>query len=127
MIGRPLAHTLAEAIRFALPFGGVPLASLAIGQAAGPFVGVSRVGGALLLIAIAAIVGTGVFNLAVLLGLTSWVVYGRVARAMALSLREREFVLSAVTQGASSVWNMRKHLLPNVLPQMLIVGSLVRI
>ncbi|AMN44038.1 ABC transporter permease [Rhodoplanes sp. Z2-YC6860] len=77
----------------------------------------------LLLIAIGAIIGTGVVNLAVLLGITSWVVYGRVARAMALSLREREFVLSATTQGATAAWNIRKHLLPNVLPQMLIVGS----
>jgi len=77
----------------------------------------------LLLIAVAAILGTGVIKLAILLGLTSWVAYGRVARAMALSLREREFVLSATTQGATAFWNIRKHLLPNVLPQMLIVGS----
>lgn len=49
VIGRPAAHLLAEALRFCFPFGGVPLASLAIGQAAGPFVGVVRVGGALLL------------------------------------------------------------------------------
>lgn len=77
----------------------------------------------LLLIAVTAVVGSSVFNLTLLLGITSWVSYGRVARAMALSLREREFVLSAVTQGASPIWNMWKHLLPNVLPQMLIVGS----
>lgn len=77
----------------------------------------------LLLIAVTAIVGPSVINLAILLGVTSWVAYGRVARAMALSLREREFVLSATTQGASATWNIRKHLLPNVLPQMLIVGS----
>jgi peptide/nickel transport system permease protein len=77
----------------------------------------------LLLIAVAAILGTGVFKLAIVLGVTSWVVYGRVARAMALSLREREFVLSATTQGATAAWNIRKHLLPNVAPQMLIVGS----
>lgn len=49
VIGRPAAHTLAEALRFSFPFGGVPLASLAIGQAGGPFIGVVRVGGALLL------------------------------------------------------------------------------
>ena len=49
VIGRPLAHTLAEAIRFSLPFGGVPLASLPIGQASGPFAGVVSVGGAVLL------------------------------------------------------------------------------
>jgi peptide/nickel transport system permease protein len=77
----------------------------------------------LLLIAVTAIVGSTVFNLTLLLGLTSWVAYGRVARAMSLTLREREFVLSAITQGASPAWNIRKHMLPNVLPQMLIVGT----
>lgn len=77
----------------------------------------------LLLIAVTAIIGSNVFNLTLLLALTSWVAYGRVARAMSLTLREREFVLSAITQGASPTWNIRKHLLPNVLPQMLIVGT----
>lgn len=77
----------------------------------------------LILIAVAAIVGSTIPVLVLLLALTSWVAYGRVARAMAMSLREREFVLSAVTQGASATWNIRKHLLPNVMPQMLIVGS----
>ena len=47
--GRPAAHTLAEALRFCFPFGGVPLASLAIGQAGGPFASVVRIGGVLLL------------------------------------------------------------------------------
>jgi peptide/nickel transport system permease protein len=77
----------------------------------------------LLLIAVTAMLGSTVINLTILLGLTSWVAYGRVARAMSLSLREREFVLSAITQGATPAWNIRKHLLPNVLPQMVIVGS----
>lgn len=77
----------------------------------------------LLLIAVTAIIGPSVVNLAIILGLTSWVAYGRVARGMTLSLREREFILSARTQGASATWNIRQHLLPNVLPQMLIVGS----
>ena len=49
VVGRPAAHTIAEAIRFCFPFGGVPLASLAIGQAASPFVGIVRIGGVVLL------------------------------------------------------------------------------
>ena len=49
VVGRPAAHTLAEALRFCFPFGGVPLASLAISQASGPLVSAVRVGGALLL------------------------------------------------------------------------------
>ncbi len=48
-IARPAAHTLVEAIRFSVPFGGVPLASLAIAQAGGPLLGLARVGGVMLL------------------------------------------------------------------------------
>ena len=49
VIGRPAAHTLAEGLRMVFPFGGVPLASLPIGQAGGPFAGTVRLGGVLLL------------------------------------------------------------------------------
>jgi peptide/nickel transport system permease protein len=77
----------------------------------------------LLLIAVTAVIGPSVILLTILIGVTSWVSYGRIARAMVLSLKRREFVLSAVTQGAGAGWNIRKHLLPNVLPQLLVVAS----
>lgn len=77
----------------------------------------------LLLIAVVAVVGAEVGTLIILLGVTSWVAYGRVARAMTLSLREREFVLAATAIGASATWNLRKHVLPNIASQMIIIGS----
>lgn len=49
VIGRPAAHTLAEALRFSFPFGGVPLASFGISQIDGPFGGIARVGGVILI------------------------------------------------------------------------------
>lgn len=49
VVGRPVAHTLAEALRLVFPFGGVPIATMAIGQAGGPLLGIARVGGMLLL------------------------------------------------------------------------------
>jgi len=49
--------TLAELVRWTWPFGGVPLASLAIGQVAGPLAPVLRVGGALLLLLVTVLVG----------------------------------------------------------------------
>jgi apolipoprotein N-acyltransferase len=49
VIARPAAHTLVEAMRLVVPFGGVPLATIAIGQAGGPLLGVARVGGVILL------------------------------------------------------------------------------
>lgn len=48
-IARPAAHTLIEALRLVFPFGGVPVATLAIGQAGGPLLGLARVGGVVLL------------------------------------------------------------------------------
>jgi apolipoprotein N-acyltransferase len=52
--------TLAELVRWSWPFGGVPLANLAIGQVAGPFAPVLRVGGALLLLAVTVLAGSAV-------------------------------------------------------------------
>jgi apolipoprotein N-acyltransferase len=49
VIGRPAAHTLAEVLRFSFPFGGVPLASMGIAQVGGPFLGVARLGGVILI------------------------------------------------------------------------------
>ena len=49
LVGRPAAHTLAEALRFSFPFGGVPLASMGIAQVGGPLGGVARVGGVILI------------------------------------------------------------------------------
>ncbi len=57
-LGLPAAITLVEAVRFAFPFEGVPLASVAIGQAAGPLAPLARLGGALLLTLVT--VGLGV-------------------------------------------------------------------
>jgi apolipoprotein N-acyltransferase len=49
IVGRPIAHSLVEALRFSFPFGGVPLASLGISQVSGPLAGVARVGGVVLI------------------------------------------------------------------------------
>ena len=59
----PLAHTLAEALRFSFPFGGVPLATLAISQAASPIGPLVRVGGPLLLTYVVIQVGFLLANL----------------------------------------------------------------
>jgi apolipoprotein N-acyltransferase len=53
----PAALTVAEAVRFSFPFGGVPLASLAIAQVDGPLAALGGVGGALLITFFTAFVG----------------------------------------------------------------------
>ncbi|MCU1345912.1 MAG: lnt, partial [Acidimicrobiia bacterium] len=47
LIALPAALTLAEAARWRFPFGGVPLATLAMTQASTPWAVVARIGGAL--------------------------------------------------------------------------------
>lgn len=77
----------------------------------------------ILLVLVVAVVGVSPVKLAVILGLTYWVGYARVSRVIALSLKERDFVLAAKTFGASSTWIIRRHLLPQVIPQLAIMGS----
>ena len=77
----------------------------------------------LLLIASVAALGSSVPILIIVLALTFWVRYGRVARALALTMREREFVLSSRTQGAGNLWILRKHLLPTVMSQFVVLGT----
>ncbi len=53
----PAAFVLAELLRWSWPFGGVPLATMAIGQVTGPLSPAVRIGGPLLLTALAATAG----------------------------------------------------------------------
>jgi peptide/nickel transport system permease protein len=72
-----------------------------------------------------ALFGSGVDNLIVVLGLTSWPLLARVVRADALSLRERDFVVAARSLGASDARILVRHLLPNLLPSVIVVVSLL--
>ncbi|MBC8363569.1 MAG: apolipoprotein N-acyltransferase [Actinobacteria bacterium] len=63
-VGLVGAVTLAEFVRWSVPFGGVPLATLPMGQAGGPLAPVVRVGGPLLLVALVVVIGVGLSALA---------------------------------------------------------------
>jgi ABC-type dipeptide/oligopeptide/nickel transport system permease subunit len=78
----------------------------------------------LLAIAIVAIIGPGLRNIIIALVITSWVIYARLVRGETLSLREREFVLSARGLGASRLSLMVGHILPNVLAPIMVVATL---
>ena len=69
--------------------------------------------GILLAIAILAYVGRGFGPLVLALSATAWVGYARVARSMALSLKERDFVLAARASGARAPRTVLRHLVPH--------------
>ncbi len=75
------------------------------------------------LIVIAAL-GPSLLNLVIVLALTGWTRYARIVRGEVLSLREREFVLSAVSAGAKSARILFHHILPNVMTAAIVVATL---
>ncbi|MBI3967492.1 MAG: ABC transporter permease [Chloroflexi bacterium] len=77
-----------------------------------------------LAILIAALFGSSVWLVAVLLGLTFWPSTARLVRAQVLSLRAREFVVAARSLGASEARVLRRHLLPNALSVVLVSTAL---
>ncbi|MGI6284858.1 ABC transporter permease [Neomoorella humiferrea] len=77
----------------------------------------------LLAIAIVAVLGPNLFNLIIVLIITSWVQYARVIRGSVLVIREQDFVAAARLMGGSDAWIMVTQILPNVLTPLLIVGS----
>jgi oligopeptide transport system permease protein len=58
------------------------------------------------------------------IGAVSWLPMARVVRGQVLSLRQAAFVESARTQGASTGWIVRAHIVPNVLPIVLVYLTL---
>jgi peptide/nickel transport system permease protein len=78
----------------------------------------------ILLITIVAIYGASVWLLIVFLGLVSWPETARVVRAEVLSLAGREFSLAARVLGADNTRIMLRHLLPNVVPVLVVAATL---
>jgi peptide/nickel transport system permease protein len=69
-----------------------------------------------LMMVLAAILGTNIWNIIFVIGLTSWAGTARVVRSQTLSIKERQFIERTVSIGASHKHIMIKHILPNVFP-----------
>jgi peptide/nickel transport system permease protein len=78
----------------------------------------------LLALAVLYAAGPGFKNLILVLALTRWMVVCRLARAMAMSLRETPFVEAARVLGSGDGRIMFGHLLPNLLSPILVLGTL---
>lgn len=73
-----------------------------------------------LILAVIAFLTPSIWNIMIVIGLTSWMGVTRLVRAEFLSLREREFVLSAQTLGAKNWRLIFRHLLPNSLTPIIV-------
>ena len=77
----------------------------------------------LLGVAVIAVLGASLINMILVLGASGWVTYARIARGETLSLKERDFVAAARALGAPARHVVVRHLLPNVLPSLMVVAT----
>ncbi len=66
----------------------------------------------------------GVQNIIIIIGLFSWMGTARIIRGETLSLKEREYVLYANVLGESRAGVIRKHIIPNIFPTVIVVSTL---
>ncbi|CDZ44096.1 ABC transporter permease [Neorhizobium galegae] len=78
----------------------------------------------LLAITFIAIVGGGLTNTIILLIVSQWVQYARLVRGSVLTLREREFILSARAIGVKDWRIIVQHLLPNLIGPVIVLMTL---
>ncbi len=77
-----------------------------------------------LILAAIAFLGPSIYNIMIIIGLTSWMGISRLIRAETLSLKERDFVSAARAQGARDARIIFRHILPNALAPVLVAATL---
>lgn len=77
-----------------------------------------------LALAVIGMLGPGLFNMMIALVSVQWVWYARMIRGMVLSLRESDFVLMARVSGVSGPLIVARHILPNILSQVIVLSTL---
>ncbi len=80
--------------------------------------------GILFAMSIVAILGTSLFNLMLAVGISSIPEYTRVVRGSVLSTREMEYITAARVSGANGRTIMLRHILPNILPPIIVLATL---
>ena len=67
-----------------------------------------------------AIIGPNIFNIMIVIGITSWMGMARLIRAEILSLKNRDFISASRALGASNRYIIIRHLIPNGIAPVLI-------
>jgi peptide/nickel transport system permease protein len=69
--------------------------------------------------------GANLSNIIIAIGLTSWSMVARLARAETLALRELDFVKISVVMGGGHLRTILTHVLPNALPPVIVSASIL--
>lgn len=77
-----------------------------------------------LLVTIVAMIRPGIFNIVLVIGLTSWSGVAGIVRGQFLSLREREFTEASRALGARDVQVIFRHILPNAAGPIVVAATM---
>jgi peptide/nickel transport system permease protein len=80
--------------------------------------------GLVLALAIAGLLGPGLFNVMLALAVVGWMGYARVVRGAVLAVKEKEFVESAKAIGAKDLYILLRYVLPNVSAPVIVMATL---
>ncbi|MBX9975954.1 nickel ABC transporter permease subunit NikC [Cytobacillus firmus] len=78
----------------------------------------------ILVLGLVGIFGPGLMQVILALMLVQWVYYARMFRGMVLSLKEQKFIAAAKISGSSQWKIIKNHIVPNVLPPLVVMGTL---
>ncbi len=140
-LGRDVLSRVVYASRISLSVGFVAVAialciGIAIGSVSGYYGGMvdqvamrivdiwMSIPGMVLLIAMVAVFGPGLFKVMVLIGILSWAGTARIVRGQFLSLKEQVFVEAAKAAGASDARIIFRHVLPNAMAPIIVDATL---
>ena len=73
--------------------------------------------------AIAGVLGASIRNAVIAVALVSWTKYARLARSLVLKIRNRDYVAAAVITGSRTLYILRKYMIPNVIPTLVITAA----
>ena len=80
--------------------------------------------GLLLAIVIVTVLGPGLLNAQIAIGIVAIPIYARVMRASVLSIRERDFVTASLALGESSMGVLSRRIVPNAITPVIVQGTL---
>lgn len=140
LAGRDLLSRLAIGTRISLSVGFISvIISIVIGVLLGSMAGYFRgwvddvimwlinivwsIPTLLLVIAITLVLGKGVIQVFIAVGLTMWVDVARLIRGQILSIREKEFVEAGRALGFKNRRIILKHILPNVMGPVIVIAA----
>ena len=75
-------------------------------------------------IAVAGVLGGGLFNAAAALAIIGWTKYARISRALVLSIRKMPYIDAAKMAGTSSAGILFSHVMPNIAGTILVTAAL---